>query len=758
MNPSEASTVVRVKQRLLGSIGARLYLAFGVIILLTVLTTALGLYSFNRFGAVVQRTTTQTIPLVVGAKHLAERSSSLAASAQSITLARDKSELHVTMANLDALLREINETMSRLKDRVSPDVLRDIREDIGALATILVVLQGLAEQRFALRRQHETFFDKVTKVGADFTDTSHPVTYGVHSLMGLFANRAGRRTTKMIERLGKKAPRRLTSMMAARHIIESLRESALRATGDEERMSSLRRSFLVRITDDLEELSHDTTYPDLSELVRLAMELRDSESVGDDDLGQFTRRLDEQVARESHALLDEHRHVSLETRQTIVRLIRMAVHEGGVSTEIRALGSHVLSLLNTVAVLESTEAVYKMRVGFDRSFDVLRDAIGAFEESALAQRNPILAGNLRKISADLVDLRSSDMDPFARRASELSLLDEIASRLAEGRATSNRLTQKVDRLVTGIMADVEKLGTDTHRQRLTNSAILTLGGAFSVLVIVAIAVFTAAISRRHEADLRGEISERTRTEEALRQRTTQLEAANVELDAFVYSVSHDLRAPLRGLAGFSEALIEDYAGKLDGQALDYLTRISRASQRMGQMTDDLLTLSRATRGEFQWEQVDVSAVVAAIVAGLKERDPNRKVSCVIAPQITAYGDLRVLRIVLENLLNNAWKFTSKHDTATIVFGTRCLNGDTEYFVRDDGAGFDINYSDKLFGIFQRLHAMTEFEGTGIGLAMVARLIHRHGGRAWAEGAVEQGATFSFTLGTPTIEGPKTWRH
>lgn len=523
-------------------------------------------------------------------------------------------------------------------------------------------------------------------------------------------------------------------------------------------MPWLRRSLLTIITNDLKGLSRDTASPELSELVRMATELRDREIVGDDDLERFARRLDEQVERERHALLDDHRRVGLETRQTIVRLINMAVNEGGVSTEIRALGIHVISLLNTVAVLESAEAVYEMRVGFDHSFDALRDALGAFEKSALAQRNPILAGNLRKIEEDLVYLRHGDMDPFARRASELSLLNEIANRLAEGREVSSRLTRKVNQLVTGIMADVEQLGIDADRQRLTNSTIIAFGGAFSVLVIVAIAIYTAAISRRHEADLHGEISERTRTEEALRRRTAQLEAANVELDAFVYSISHDLRAPLRGLAGFSQALMEDYADKLDGDALDYLTRISRASQRMGQMIDDLLTLSRATRGELRWEQVDLSALATTIVAELDEHNPDRQVSCEIAPQVIAQGDPRVLRIVLENLLHNAWKFTSKHDRATIVFGTRRLDGDTVYFVRDDGAGFDMTYVDKLFGIFQRLHAMTEFEGTGIGLAMVARLIHRHGGRVWAESAEDQGATFSFTLGTSSIEEPKTWRH
>jgi light-regulated signal transduction histidine kinase (bacteriophytochrome) len=235
-----------------------------------------------------------------------------------------------------------------------------------------------------------------------------------------------------------------------------------------------------------------------------------------------------------------------------------------------------------------------------------------------------------------------------------------------------------------------------------------------------------------------------------------LEAANVELDAFVYSVSHDLRAPLRGLSGFSQALMEDYADKLDGDALDYLTRISRASQRMGQMIDDLLTLSRATRGELRWEQVDLTALAESIVAELDERNPGRQVSCEIAPRVITQGDPRVLRIVLENLLHNAWKFTSKHERATIAFGTRRLDDDKVYFVRDDGVGFDMTYVDKLFGIFQRLHAITEFEGTGIGLATVARLIHRHGGRVWAEGAVEQGATFYFTLGNPRREESKTW--
>ena len=756
MNLNATSREAPAKLGVLGSFAGRLYLAFGAIILLTMITTVIGLFSFNRFGEVVQRTTTETIPLVVGAKHLAERSVSLTASAQSIALASDKSELQATMTDLDALLREINAAVGGLKGRSDPDILNDIREDIEALATILTALEGLAEQRFTMRRRHDIFFDRINEVGADFADTSHPVTYGIHSLMGLFANRAGRRATTMVEQLGKDVRRPVAIMIAARRTIASIKASTLPAAASKEILAQVRRPLLATIVDDLESVSRHTASPELSELVRMVTELRDMESVGDDDLERFARRLDQQVERERNALIDDHRRVGQETRQAIVRLIDMAVKEGGVSTEIRALGIHVISLLNTVAVLESVEAVYEMRVGFDRSFDALRDALGAFEKSALAQRNPILAGNLRKIEEDLGKLRHGEMDPFARRTSELALLNEIENRLAEGREVSGRLTRKVNQLVTGIMADVEQLGIDTEGQRLTNSTIIIFGGAFSVLVIVVITIYTANVSRRHEADLHGEIMERTRTEAALRRRTEQLEAANVELDAFVYSISHDLRAPLRGLAGFSQALMEDYADKFDGDALDYLTRISRASQRMGQMIDDLLTLSRATRGELRWERVDLSALATAIAAELKERNPDRHVSCEIAPQVIAWGDPRVLRIVLENLLHNAWKFTCKHEKATIVFGTERSGGDTVYFVRDDGAGFDMTYVDKLFGIFQRLHSMNEFEGTGIGLAMVARLIHRHGGRVWAEGAVEQGATFSFTLGTSRKETPDSW--
>jgi signal transduction histidine kinase len=238
---------------------------------------------------------------------------------------------------------------------------------------------------------------------------------------------------------------------------------------------------------------------------------------------------------------------------------------------------------------------------------------------------------------------------------------------------------------------------------------------------------------------------RDELERRVMDRTAQLETANKELEAFSYSVSHDLRAPLRGIDGFSQALLEDYADRLDGEGKDYLQRVRAATQRMAQLIDDMLDLSRVTRGEMTREAVDLSALAQSTAAELRKSEPDRGVKFIIAQGIQVDGDPRLLQIALENLLGNAWKFTGKKPQATIEVGVSHDNGKPVYFVRDNGAGFDMTYAGKMFGAFQRFHGAADFKGTGIGLATVQRIVHRHGGRVWAEARVEQGATFYFTL-------------
>ncbi len=250
-----------------------------------------------------------------------------------------------------------------------------------------------------------------------------------------------------------------------------------------------------------------------------------------------------------------------------------------------------------------------------------------------------------------------------------------------------------------------------------------------------------------------DVSEARRAEDAikslnadLKHRATQLENANRELEAFSYSVSHDLRAPLRSIDGFSQMLMEDFSADLPDEAQDSLHRIRAASQRMAQLIDDILALSRVTRASIERREVDLSAMVASAAEDLHQEDPQRKVVFSIPEGIRADADPHLMQVVLNNLLGNSWKYTSKHDTARIEFGRFVdARGRTAYFVRDDGAGFDMAYANKLFGAFQRLHAMHEYSGSGIGLATVQRIVHKHGGEIWAEGAVEQGATFYFTL-------------
>jgi PAS domain S-box-containing protein len=238
----------------------------------------------------------------------------------------------------------------------------------------------------------------------------------------------------------------------------------------------------------------------------------------------------------------------------------------------------------------------------------------------------------------------------------------------------------------------------------------------------------------------------TELEQRVARRTVELQAANKEMEAFSYSVSHDLRAPLRSLNGFSKALLEDFGDNLGPEGKGHLQRIGSAAVRMGQLIDALLDLSRVTRVEMTREPVDVSRMAEEVAQEVRSPEPGRAAEFIIAQRLTASTDPNLLRIILTNLLGNAWKFTGKRALARIEFGCAREGGTDSFFVRDNGAGFSMQYAAKLFGAFQRLHGAGDFPGTGIGLATVQRIVHRFGGRVWAQGVPDGGATFHFTLG------------
>jgi two-component system sensor histidine kinase/response regulator len=225
-----------------------------------------------------------------------------------------------------------------------------------------------------------------------------------------------------------------------------------------------------------------------------------------------------------------------------------------------------------------------------------------------------------------------------------------------------------------------------------------------------------------------------------------LEHKNRELESFSYAVSHDLRAPLRRIDSFSRAVLESQGDRLDEAGQRFLSRVREASQHMSQLIDDVLHLSRVTRADLRDQEVDLSSIASLILTRLQESEPERKMDAKVRPGVLVTGDSQLLKIAMENLLENAWKFTAREPESRIEFGMLQAGGEATYFIRDNGAGFDMTYTDRLFGPFQRLHPQGEFPGNGIGLATVQRIIHRHGGRVWAEGLVGQGATFYFTMG------------
>lgn len=305
----------------------------------------------------------------------------------------------------------------------------------------------------------------------------------------------------------------------------------------------------------------------------------------------------------------------------------------------------------------------------------------------------------------------------------------------------------------------KKFKSFTHHQKAfinEELSFINASGEIAIFETSGIPLFTNNGIFQGYRGIAKDITERKRTEKQIArlndeleykviERTKMLQIANKELEAFSYSVSHDLRAPLRSIDGFSQALIEDYSDVLDETGKNYLNRVRSAAQRMSTLIDDMIKLAKVSRSTIEKKELNLSEMASGIANALIETDPDRNVEFIIQPDITAVGDKNLIKVVLQNLMENAWKFTSKNKHAKIEVGIEDKSGNTTYYVRDNGAGFNMDYARKLFTPFQRLHKESDFPGTGIGLSTVQRIIHRHLGKIWAEGKINSGAVFYFTL-------------
>jgi signal transduction histidine kinase len=380
-------------------------------------------------------------------------------------------------------------------------------------------------------------------------------------------------------------------------------------------------------------------------------------------------------------------------------------------------------------------------------------AIGR-QNQAIAQQNQAILAQKDQLGKqrDTLSLQSALLHKSqSLLKKQEGILERQQKEVADGKAVLSHQQEKINQQNESILNQVKVL----QQQDITISDQENVQRFLILIVVLALGLSYAIyrgyrikqLSNERLEEQEGKIKKLNRE---LLERAAALETANKELEAFSYSVSHDLRAPLRSIDGFSQAISEDYEGELDERGKDYLRRVRAAAQRMAHLIDDMLKLSRVARNEMESREIDLTGMAKDIAEKLRKLQPERQAEFIIQPDVKVRGDGRLFRIALENLFNNAWKYTSKHPSARIEFGSRTLDQERVFFIRDDGSGFDMKYAQRLFGAFQRMHTEEEFPGTGVGLAIVQRIIHRHGGKIWAESEVEKGSVFNFSI--PLKEG------
>jgi len=399
---------------------------------------------------------------------------------------------------------------------------------------------------------------------------------------------------------------------------------------------------------------------------------------------------------------------------SITRVATLAVERRGIAVDISQEALE-LTILSDQYAIDQSERVLAQ---WEARFDSISASLEQFNDA-----DDIGKALISEMKAHLTELKTA----FALLADDADNGNQDTFDRAHRESISSGVTIITHLLAVDAVSLSDHFGTQVKEALWQSSVLVTIS---LLVLIILLGLLLVTISRQTQM---------------IANANAKLAVVNKELESFSYSVSHDLRAPLRIIDGFSQALLKGYPDKLDEQGKHYLERVSSNVQKMGDLIDDLLKLSRLTRSEMKLEMVNMSTLAQSIATELQKAEPERQVEYVITPGLSAKGDEDLLKLVLENLLGNAWKYTGKHPQARIEFGSTKVDRNLVFLVRDDGAGFDMTYADKLFTPFQRLHSVSEFPGIGIGLATVQRIVHRHGGRVWAEGEIEKGTTFYFTL-------------
>lgn len=431
------------------------------------------------------------------------------------------------------------------------------------------------------------------------------------------------------------------------------------------------------------------------------------------------------------------------------------------------------------AIVYNEENISWVFFQLEQEYLKLRDSLRQAERypqnvnpEALRERYEIFVSRISLVQSMHV---SSQVAPLLEHAPTVGLIRQFIDR-ADAFLSENSLVALKPELIVQLLREMEPLSEPIHDMSLLTTEVMgktisnrNAAAREQLLISLALGIFQGLLTlafavmlirqvrslekRSHELERATDeiLRLNSELEERVRQRTIQLEAANRELEAFSYSVSHDLRAPLKSIDGFSHLLERLIANQLGDKAQHYLNRIRAGVLRMGELIDGLLSLAQLSRDTLQFSEVDLTAIARRMEQECREQDPDRQAQVSIQNEMRVTGDRRQLLVVMQNLMSNAWKFTSKRELAHIEIGCKAgVEHEAVYFVKDNGAGFDMAYAEKLFGTFERLHSPADFAGTGIGLATVKRVIERHGGRVWAEGKQREGAIFFFTLGAAAV--------
>ncbi|MCP4691901.1 MAG: hypothetical protein GY859_27905 [Desulfobacterales bacterium] len=755
----------------------KLFLAFSGIVALILFSTGFAIYSFNRFGTVVDTTIGETIPEMASAMQLSESSALLAVYAPVLAAAGGEKQLLQISAELEKLVADIDRHTRSLTSRERREDIVRIVEHGRMMTGALADLKAATKQRLALEKRLQAVMKQIREIHEELIDTVNPVEYGASSLTRLFGNRTARQNVSAIRRLRDIHAKRVIALLELRiggNRLASLAgirgRGASRGTGPD--LARRREALVEKMRKDLailEEKDPPARIEEIRESIAAVIELTDEAMKRPDGasfveadqvrLQTFNERIERVVDMEKVTLAFAYREAIRSSRSSIRELIDGTVRDMRCALDIKSEGNLMISLLNAAAKEERGDAVSNLRQRFRLSRGAFHSAVAKFKSGPLARRNPILAGHVLEIETRLAGFAEGGQSPFFLRLKQIAIDARAQDILADGREIAVRMTESINSLTRGVQADAANLKTGMRSRKTAGASILLFICIGSLVVCIFIALFTLTVFRLHERDL-------VAAKEAA-------ENANLAKSQFLANMSHELRTPLNHIIGFTEMIVDKNFGDLNEIQEEYLNDALSGGRHLLSLINDILDLSKVEAGKLTLEPAEVQpgVLLSGSLMMIKERAMKHGIRLStdirdLPDVITA--DERALKQILYNLLSNAVKFTPDGGCIRLMsrggrdekwqmvdakaaetpHPKRAPRDFIEISVTDTGIGLKPDDLDRVFDAFEQVEnsASRKFQGTGLGLSLTRRLVELHGGRIWAESEGEgRGSVFTVVI-------------